>query len=229
MSEGAGMGALERFLAEPPRLHSWDGGKTWVGGGFGPRTLRDLHATVLAEVGCGARIAETGAGASTIAFLLASPSRLVSVAPDEALFGRIRAYCADAGIADATLEPVAERSELALPRLSAELGPEGLDVAMIDGGHGWPTVFVDFCYFHASLRKGGLLIVDDVQLHSVKELARLLAKDERFARVASIGQGKTLVFRKESSLRFLPDFRAQPYILERTERDRDAGIGAALD
>ena len=50
-------------------------------------------------------------------------------------------------------------------------------MALIDGGHGWPTVFVDFCYMNAMLFRNGILIIDDVQLHSIKELGKLLIAD----------------------------------------------------
>jgi hypothetical protein len=39
------------------------------------------------------------------------------------------------------------------------------DLCLIDGSHAWPTVFVDFCFANACLRQGGLLMLDDVQLH----------------------------------------------------------------
>ena len=85
-----------------------------------------------------------------------------------------------------------------------------IDLALIDGSHGWPTVFVDFCYVYAMLRKGGVVIVDDIQLHSVKELARLLTADtERFHLLKDLG--KSLVFEKMKNERFLPDWNDLPY------------------
>src|SRR5688572_25311232 len=97
-----------------------------------------------------------------------------------------------------------ERSELVLPRLLLEERGLGrpFHFALIDGGHGWPTVFVDFCYLNALLGVGGLLALDDVQLYSVKELARFLAADARFPLVADLG--KVLVFKKAVEEAFLP-------------------------
>ena len=82
-----------------------------------------------------------------------------------------------------------ERSEIALPRL-ADAGTR-VDVALIDGGHGWPTPFVDFCYLNRMLGQGGTLILDDLQLHTVGELARLLTYQHGWERISDAPSGKT--------------------------------------
>jgi len=46
-----------------------------------------------------------------------------------------------------------------------------LDFALIDGCHGWPTCLVDLEYANTMLKAGGYLLIDDTQLHSVKEMA----------------------------------------------------------
>ena len=68
-----------------------------------------------------------------------------------------------------------------MPRLAVSSeAPAWLDFALIDGGHGSPTPFLDFFYATHMLKQGGYIMVDDVQLHSVKELARLLAQQPGF-------------------------------------------------
>jgi len=159
--------ALDTYLSDLPLLHTWEGGKTWNTGGF----YRELFEAIKPHVMEGVDILETGAGNSTIFFLLNKPRRLVSIAPDVALFDRIRAYCDRNGIDRSRAEAIVECSEWALPALAK--GSQQFDLILIDGGHGWPVVFVDFCDAMAMLRRGGILIIDDLQLHSVKELARL--------------------------------------------------------
>lgn len=102
-------------------------------------------------------------------FFWPARKKLISIAPEAALRDRITDFCEINGINRAPLEFFVDRSETRLPLFLAERTK--LDLALIDGCHGWPSVFVDFCYLNAMLKKDGLMIVDDVQLHSVGELA----------------------------------------------------------
>lgn len=205
---------FETYLNQIPMLHTWDGGQTWNAGGFDPLHLRAFRR-FMGDSGGDLAVIETGAGNSTITFLFGAPRNLVSIALEAELFGRIEGFCASAGVSLRPLEKYVGRSEWALPRLAADGRRFGL--ALIDGHHGWPNVFVDFCYLYAMLDRGGILVVDDVQLHSIKELARLLARDvTRFELVADLG--KSLAFRKLTDETYLPEWNQQPYIVERSEK-----------
>lgn len=212
----------ENFLSNLPALHSWDGGQTWKSGGFGRRELQALIGLVTEHAGTEARVLETGAGNSTLAFLLAGARSVTSIAPDAALFERIRSYCAEHGIDTARLHERVAYSEDALPGLVADMEASGehADIALIDGGHGWPTVFVDFCYMFRALRKGGFLVVDDIQLYSVGELSRFLSEDPHVRLVMRMP--KTLVFEKVVEKRYLPDFGGQPYIRRKMQEEQQA-------
>lgn len=85
---------------------------------------------------------------------------------------------------------------------------------LIDGGHGWPTVFVDFCYSNAMLRRGSLLLLDDIQLHSVAELSRLLGQQPGFTLKEQLQ--KLQVWEKDVDQLWLPEHSRQPYIVEMT-------------
>jgi glycosyltransferase involved in cell wall biosynthesis/predicted O-methyltransferase YrrM len=201
---------FDEYLADPPLVHTWDDGRTWNSGGFSADYLRLIHD--LASAVPQARIVETGAGNSSIAFLYSQPARLVSIAPDAGLFQRIEGYCTKAGIDASRWDRIVEQSETALPRLMlSEL--HQFDIALIDGCHGMPTVFVDFVYMHARLKVGGLIIIDDVQIHSAKELALLLANEPGFTLVRQMH--KLVVFRKEWDREFIGDFGNQRHVLER--------------
>jgi predicted O-methyltransferase YrrM len=159
-------------------------------------------------------IIETGSGNSSIAFLLAGPARLVSIDPDRRILERIAAFCDAKAIDRKCHEVILERSEPALARLAADPA-NSFDIALIDGGHGWPTVFVDFCFMNAMLRRGGFLILDDTQLHSVAEVASWLREQPQFELAET--HPKTLVFRKKSDEHFMPDWGGQPYIVRRSK------------
>jgi methyltransferase family protein len=210
--------AYDAFLADLPKVHTWDGGKTWNAGGFGANALAALRKSLEAEL-AGVRpvIAETGAGNSTIMFLFMKPKHVYSISVDADVYPRVVEYCEKAGVAHDMLEYTVGRSEAVLPEFAAGLRAKNvqLDIALMDGGHGWPTVFVDFCYLNAGLRKGGLLIVDDLQIYAVNEFARWLARLPQFELVLNLK--KVLIFRKSWAFDYLSDFGAQPYIVERTK------------
>lgn len=217
------MNDIDAFLDDIPKLHSWDGGATWNTGGFTRSELAGIIDTIRRDIGAGAHVAETGAGNSTVAMVLAGADKVVSIAPDEPLFQRIAEACRRFGREPMALEPHVSFSEDVLPRLAESVEGTGrlLDFALIDGGHGWPTVFVDFCYLNRVLRQDGFLMVDDIQIHAVKELARMLMEDKNFALVKKFR--KTFIFRKKTAIRYLPDFGGQPYIRRRSKEDREAG------
>jgi predicted O-methyltransferase YrrM len=65
---------------------------------------------------------------------------------------------------------LAERSQVALPRLAAE----GFvaDAAFVDGSHIFHRVFVDLAFLHEIVRPGGLIVLDDCQWPAVATAAR---------------------------------------------------------
>jgi hypothetical protein len=203
-----GMAAdFDEFLADVPLLHFWGG--QWRRGGFNPATLRAIHDVIAGhEV---RTIIETGAGNSTLTFLYAGVETVVSIAPDADLRDRIVGWAKDHGLDAGPLDYRVERSEVELPRLVLEDPALRFDAALIDGGHGWPTVFVDFAYCNALLPKDGLLLVDDLQLYAVAELDRLLAEQPGWELERDLG-GKLHVWRKTNDARWLPDHAAQPYV-----------------
>lgn len=66
------------------------------------------------------------------------------------------------------LECIRAKSEWELPRLALE--ENAYDIGLIDGCHGWPTAFIDLYYIYYMLRSDGFLIIDVINLHSIREL-----------------------------------------------------------
>jgi Methyltransferase domain len=201
---------VEAYLRDMPKLHSWDGGLTWGTGGFDASQLRVLLKFIQDHAPRHPRIIETGAGNSTIAFLHLEPKRLISIAPDQGLFDRIASYCEHNKVESDCLERYINGSEWVLPILALE-NDEQFDFALIDGRHNWPMVMLDFHYVNFMLRVGGFIMFDDVHLHSVRELARLLAYDPINFRVRA-ELGNALIFEKMTSERQLGEWNTQPYI-----------------
>jgi precorrin-6B methylase 2 len=160
------------------------------------------------------RIAETGSGLSTLVFLSLDPGSVISISPAPELHDRIRAQAVERGIDVAPLRFINDRSETALPLLALVEEVE-LDAAFIDGNHGWPAVFVDFCYLNRMLRPGGLMFIDDIQLYAVAQLVCLLREQTPHYEFVCV-ESKMATFRKGLDLPYLPDWRMEPFITSNT-------------
>jgi hypothetical protein len=214
---------FSEYLAEVPRLHSWDHGRTWVTGGFEATHLSQIAAAIRSRF-ARPRVIETGAGNSTLTFLFTSPARVLSICPEEQLFQRIIQYCEDKGMDHSALETRTTFSQFALPEIFRT--GETFDFALVDGAHGWPLVMVDFCYMNAMLRKGALLMIDDVQLHSIAELMRLLDEQPGFTRACDLG--KSVIYAKLTDDPFLPEWVGQPYIVRRSNEAQPPTLKQAV-
>lgn len=201
---------VEALLGAKPKLHFWDG--EWQDGGLSDEMLRALFqlACTVSDKNA-AVILETGAGLSTLVFLASGPSRIVAVAPNQDLRDRIVAEATRLALDGPSLDFHVGRSEDVLPDL-ATVDAAFVDLALIDGGHGMPTVFVDFCYINKVLKKGAYLALDDLQLHSVRQLYLLLKNQPGFEVVAH--HGKLVVLQKTDDRRFLPEWSKQPFVVQ---------------
>jgi hypothetical protein len=198
---------FEAYLEALPNLHSWDGGKNWNTGGFGKEHLAPLRQFLIDQQV--SRIVETGAGNSTITFLLSRPAEVLSIAPDADLFGRIEAFCSGQGIPLAPWRKITGPSQWELPRIATERKGQ-FDFALLDGCHGWPIVFIDYFYTNAMVRPGGYLMLDDVGLHSIAELVRFLK--EQPGHEVALDLGKAIVFKRTIRDGNWSEWNSQPYI-----------------
>lgn len=203
---------IDKYLEELPKLHSWDSGATWNTGGFHKEHL--LLLNYYANTMTNARVIETGAGNSTITFLLSNIDEIVSIAPDNELFRRIFDFCEKNDIKMHKLKEIISRSEDILPSLARENCK--FNLALIDGAHGWPHTFIDFFYINTMLEKDSVLILDDLQLHSVKELAKWLNKETNTYKLEHT-LNKMAVFRKLDESTNFSDWDKQEYIVTKSQ------------
>ena len=212
----------QQFLRDLPVLHHRKGGRSHTGG------LNPVIGQVIideVEALDHPAVVETGSGASTVLFLMLGCRQVTSINPDPDIAARIEDDARARGLDTSPLRCIQGRSELELPRLRDE--GQRFDVGLIDGNHGWPSVFVDFCYINAMLNDGGVLFIDDIQLYSCDELVHLLDAQPEFERVSLVG--KLATFRKRTRAAFLPDWVDQPHILEHTHprfRPKPGGLGS---
>jgi predicted O-methyltransferase YrrM len=133
---------------------------------------------------------ETGCGLSTVVFALKG-SRHTVIAPAPSEFEITKSYCRDHGIPTSQIDFITAASQTVLPALESD----PLDLVLIDGGHGFPTPYVDWFYTAGKLKKGGFLIVDDVWLWSCQILRDFLIEQPHWEFVVEFEE-RTTVFRK---------------------------------
>ena len=71
---------------------------------------------------------------------------------------------------DSIVELMTDRSSIALPRLMVE--ELSADAAFVDGSHRFHEVFVDLYFLRHIVRPGGLIVVDDAWMPSVRTAVR---------------------------------------------------------
>ena len=211
----------QQFLRDLPVLHQRKGVAAHTGG-LNP-TIGQVIIDQVEQFDRPA-VVETGSGASTVLFLMLGCGQVTSINPDPDIASRIEEDARARGLDTTPLRCIQGRSEIELPRLRDE--GQRFDLGLIDGNHGWPAVFVDFCYINAMLNEGGILFIDDIQLYSCDELVHLLDAQPEYERVSLVG--KLATFRKRTPGAFLPDWVDQPHIVEHTHprfRSKRGGPG----
>ena len=166
-------GVVERILADPPVVHQNVRGRPGVWS-----TDTDCYHFLAEQCASGSRTLEVGIGLSTVLFAsLGSEHTCVTLLEEEAT--RVRAHCATRGIDDSRLDIVVGRSDEALPALR----PGPLDLFFIDGAHGFPAPLVDFHFGARWLRRGGVVVADDLGLPAPWLLADFLDLHDQWAQL----------------------------------------------
>jgi hypothetical protein len=153
-----------------------------------------------------ARTLETGCGVSTVLFALWAGSH-TCVVHAERQAQLCRLYLDERGIAHQHVRFEVGASEEVLPALALE----ELDLVLVDGGHGFPTPILDWYYGAGHLRAGGVVVLDDVQLPSVRlGLMDFLDADPRWEPVRHTP--KWAAFRRLSSGSLREDWTQQDFL-----------------
>ena len=225
-----GQDLLEEVIADPPKAHQGDAevaGKKALEGsslsgymreilernlvvchGIDPEVARFLHQAVAD----GARTLETGSGLSTVVFAIRK-SFHTAVTPSSREAAVIREYGREKQIDMERVEFILEPSETYLPRCTLQ----DLDLVFIDGKHSVPWPFIDWFYTAEKLKIGGVCLIDDIHLESVRDLVRFLKDEPRWEFVWEL-PNRTIAFRKLSATIHDVAWHQQPYITRRNGR-----------
>ena len=192
--------SIDQLLAEQPVIHGD------ITHGLIPEAIEYIGRTVKP----GDRTVETGSGHSTIAFAL-SGARHDCIVPDPDEIAAIRRYCDGEGISLDQVTFHADVSERVLPTL--DLGE--LDLALLDGSHSFPQVFIDWFFVAGPLKPGGTLLVDDIHLWTGWVLRDFLSEEPGWELVTEL-RGRTAVFRKTDGWDPNAVWNDQPFVAKRT-------------
>jgi Methyltransferase domain len=154
----------ESLKRSPPSLHDspdyW--GLAW-----------DALAWLEQNVNQGMSTLETGAGASTMVFAARGAEHEV-VTPDPEEERRIRRACDERGIDASRVTFHIGRSQEVLPDLAAR----GLDLALVDGAHGFPYPVLDWWHLAPRLKVGGRMLLDDAYLPGVAAIVEYVKSSD---------------------------------------------------
>jgi methyltransferase family protein len=192
------------LIADPPKLHE-DAGELISGWKLADAELLFLDRHLRA----GMKTLETGSGLSTILFALKG-TRHTCITPNGGEAARIRAYCEQQGVGHAGITFIAERSEYVLPGLRER----DLDLALIDGRHGFPTPFLDWFYIAAMLKREGILMIDDLHIWTAELLKQFLLSEPGWKLVSETG--RAAVFAKLDDSAHQKDWDHQPFVFGRS-------------
>ena len=147
-------------------------------GNLNPAVLRAMtnHAEQI-----GAReTAETGCGLSTVVLsAIAECHTCFTVAAGNSL-ERVQGV---PHLARGRVNFVIGPSQLTLPRHSF---PRPLDFVLIDGPHGYPFAQMEYFHFYQRIRAGGVLVVDDIHIPTIRQMYDVLRDDKMWTHVEDV-------------------------------------------
>lgn len=203
---------VHTLIANPPKLHT-DGGSLTSSWNLGREELLFLDENVKP----GQHTLETGLGVSTIVFALKG-SNHVCITPDQREVTNVCAFCSQHGISLESVKFINECSEYALPKMNSS----GVDVALIDGRHAFPTPFIDWYYIANMMSVGGIVLVDDLHIWTCELLAEFMHADDDWQIVRESLSAAIFKKRREISR---AEYAQQPYVFRRS---RQASLTAKL-
>lgn len=99
----------------------------------------------------------------------------------------------------ASVEYIEGPTQLTLPRYTFE---HKLQLALIDGPHGYPFPDLEYYYIYPHLEEGALLLVDDIHIATIRHLFDFLKEDDMFELLEVVE--KTAFFRRSNVPTFDP-------------------------
>lgn len=170
--------------------------QTWhASGPLDDNVLKTL-ADHCRDYGTITRSVETGAGKSTLFFSQISCRHTVFAIDIGKSLTRVRE--SDLLKPD-VVEFVEGPTQLTVP---AYQFAEKLDLVLIDGPHGYPFPDLEYYFFYQHITEGGLLIIDDINIPTIKRMVEIIKSDDMFDCLGVIS--KTMILKRTGAPLFDP-------------------------
>ena len=176
---------VEKLIRDDPKFHS-GGVSNW-------NALGEILLALDSLADAATHSVETGCGASTVVFAAAGGQH-TTISPDEREHQLVKKYCDDNGIAHSQVTFLASSSTEVLPTL---YDGRVLDLAFIDGAHGFPYAIVDWHYISQSLKVGGRVLVDDIAIPAIAPLFKFMNTEESW-RLVSLPDDRAALFQLDA-------------------------------
>ena len=159
-------------------------------GMMSPEVLRAI-ARHSEQIGPINQSAETGSGLTTLLFSHLSANHLVFAID---LKRSIRQAKESPLLNPQAVTFVEGPTQVTLPnyRFSRKL-----QIALIDGPHGYPFPDLEYYYFYPLIETGGLLVIDDIKIPSISRMVEIVKADDMFNLLEVVGN--TAIFRRSQA------------------------------
>jgi hypothetical protein len=163
---------IDRIVELPPRWHN---------AGSVSRKVLCAIAQYAEQLGPIKHSAETGSGRTTLLFSHLSAHHLV-FARD---IGRSVSQAKKSPLVNAQNVTFVEGpTQITLPNYSFT---HKIQMALIDGPHGYPFPDLEYYYFYPLIETGGLLLVDDIHIPSIGRMFDVIKADDMFNLLEIVG------------------------------------------
>lgn len=154
---------------------------------------------------------ETGAGKSTLVFAQMGANH-IAITPSESEIANIKKVAAANDIDLSKTTFYANFSQDILPKIMREIE---YDIVHIDGGHGFPIPQIDFFFTAPSLKIGGKMVIDDVDLWTGSIIVDFLRKEKGW-KIDEIMRGRTAIITKTEPY-IAREWCHQPYVVAKSK------------
>ena len=140
-------------------------------GSVSPIILRAIgkHSSGIGEIN---NTAETGSGKTTMLFSHLSKKHTVFALDN---WNSMSAVKNSILFKSENVTFIEGPTQITLPQFSFT---EKLDIVLLDGPHGYPFPDLEYFYFYPHIRTGGLLLIDDILIPTLKRMFQILKADD---------------------------------------------------
>jgi hypothetical protein len=142
---------------------------------------------------------ETGSGKTTLLFSHLSAHHTVFAKDDSGEYESLKGVRESPILRKETVEFVVGPSQITLPNHEFR---NKLQLALIDGPHGYPFPELEYFYLYPQLSEGALLILDDIHIPTIFNLFAFIREDQMFELVEVVET--TAFFRRTGNQLFDP-------------------------